>query len=268
MSSPADASPRESLSVWADSWEEVSYRVIAAHSATPVVRDLVLAPAAASLQHVAGQYLLLSDVDHRLPERSYSIANAPRQDRWLRLLITRYGAGRTSTWAHDDLRPGDEVAVSGPFGTFTLSDAHDGPVLLLAAGSGLAPLAALAQELLTGSRPVTLIFSGRTRADVIDRARYLRLASQHARFDYRYLLTRPRGEPRAPRLPECLASLLPEPDLSGWEVFTAGPGDFVSDASRAALDLGAARAAVHGEEFFADPTPWGTAAPEPTERAR
>lgn len=243
---------------WRPTFDEHRYRVAHLTHVTPAISELILDPLDEGLTHRAGQYLLLTDQEHRLPERSYSIANAPREDRRLRLLITRYEDGRTSPWA-SSLQPGETVTVEGPFGSLTLDEdrPRGTPTLLLAAGAGLAPLAALAEALLLDDDggPVALFTSARTEADMIDRDRYLRLAAEHPRLDYHPVLTRPTGRPRGARLPQRLSGLAPPEGLVGWDVFVAGPSGFVTAAQRAAVALGAAPEAVHTEEFFADPVP-------------
>ena len=62
--------------------------------------------------------MLLEDRERRVPPRSFSIANAPRQDGLILLLANRVPVGETSTWVHEWLRFGVEVSVSGPYGTF------------------------------------------------------------------------------------------------------------------------------------------------------
>ena len=58
-----------------------------------------------------------------------------------------------STWLYRGLRIGDRVLVSGPYGTFVADPGADGSVLCLAAGSGLAPIRALAGVAATDDRP-------------------------------------------------------------------------------------------------------------------
>ena len=58
-----------------------------------------------------------------------------------------------STWLYRGLRIGDRVLVSGPYGTFVADPGADGPVLCLAAGSGLAPIRALAGVAATDDSP-------------------------------------------------------------------------------------------------------------------
>jgi CDP-4-dehydro-6-deoxyglucose reductase, E3 len=240
-------------------WDPYPFRVRSSTAVTPVIRELWLSPDTAGMPYLPGQYALLSDRHDEVPPRSYSIANAPRADGAVSLLVTRVPQGRTSNWAHD-LVPGDAVTLIGPYGTFVPDRERTGPVLLLAAGSGLAPARALAEALLAEPSPraVTLVFSARTGDDAIDRARFGGWAS--ARDDFRYLLTLTR-EPRAPegrRIPDLLADVAG--DLCGWEVFASGPPGFVTGCAAAARALRADPGAVHTEEFFTEPVPW-TGAP-------
>src|SRR5512142_2883434 len=85
----------------------------------PVIAELLLRPAGPALRYQPSQYVLLGDPDGRLVVRSYSIANAPRRDNLVSLLVTRVPRGHLSSWVHDVLRPGDRVLLSGPGGSFT-----------------------------------------------------------------------------------------------------------------------------------------------------
>ena len=128
---------------------DVPYVVTALERRTSTIVEVWLSPVAESIGYLPGQYVLLEDEEHRLAPRSYSIANAPRPDAAISMLITRVPGGPTSTWVHDRLAIGDRLSLSGPYGTFIADAAWSGRLLLLAAGSGLAPIRALLQA---GSR--------------------------------------------------------------------------------------------------------------------
>lgn len=242
------------------SWGQFRYRVSSSASVTPVIRELWLAPVERALSYRAGQYVLLGDTDWRVPQRSYSLANAAREDGRVCVLVTAVAGGATSTWAHA-LRAGDEVLLEGPFGTFVTEAARDGPVLLLGAGSGLAPVRALAEHLLQHAprRPVTLFFSCRTRADLIHEEQFEDWQRRHRGFRYLRTLTRDAAAPRHERIPALLADAVGS--LAGCEVFAAGPSGFVVGCAEAARALGAAASDIRTEEFFVDPQPWTDAAP-------
>lgn len=231
------------------------YRVRSVALVTPVIRELWLEPIDALLPFRAGQYVLLADDSHAIPQRSYSVANAPRADGRLSLLVTRVPGGPTSMWAHG-LSMDDEVSVEGPFGTFVAPDDASRPVLLLGAGSGLAPLRALTEELTGTDRCVTLFFSGRADADAIDRKRFEALAATLPAFDYRLTCTRDARAHRHTRIPALLAGEFDT--LIGTEVFAAGPPGFVAGCRDAVVALGADPARVRTEEFFAADAEWTT----------
>ena len=230
---------------------EEPYRVVGRALRTPTILELRLRPLVAGLAYLPGQYLLLEDRAYTVAPRSYSIANAPRADGRLSLLVTHVPGGQASTWIHERLRVGDDVSVSGPHGTFVDDAASTAPALFLAAGSGLAPIRALIDgALLTGARPsLTLVFSARSEADVIDCKRFTRCQSLHPRFRFIRTLTREAGPAPNGRIPAVLPNLYD--GLARYDVFVAGAAGFVTACARAAEALHADHARVRTEVFFA-----------------
>ena len=233
--------------------DEAPYRVIAIEHRTRAIVEVWLQPMDQPMDYRPGEYVLLEDSMRQIPPRSYSIANAPRPDGLISLLITRVADGTTSVWVHDQLRRGDEVTVTGPYGTFVADPASTAPCLYLAAGSGLAPIRALIEAALDAipQRPLTLIFSARTEADVLDRERFGRwqIRHQHCRF-IRTLTGGPGPAPRG-RVPRVLEAACP--DLEGCDVFIAGAPGFICTCALAAEAHGAPRENVRTESFYAAP---------------
>jgi len=253
---------------WTATSEQAAYRVLARERRTPAIVELLLAPLEEPLAYLPGQYVLLEDRDGEVPPRSYSIANAPRQDGRISLLVTRVAGGPTSSWVHERLATGEEVRVSGPYGTFVSAAAVARPALYLAAGSGLAPIRALLEaELATPRRPaLVLVFSARTEADVIDAERFRAWQRDEPRFRFLRTLTRADGPPPRGRIPALLPELVGR--LDDHEVFIAGAPGFVAACAAAAEQLGAPRALVHTEVFYAEPQPWSGPAPQASEPRR
>ncbi|MGH3070439.1 MAG: FAD-binding oxidoreductase [Streptosporangiaceae bacterium] len=241
--------------------EDTEFTVAAKRQRTPVIAELLLHPAGPLLRYQPGQYMLLGDPDGGLVVRSYSIANAPRRDGLISLLVTRVPGGQLSAWVHDVLRPGDRVLLSGPYGSFTAVPGEPGPVLFLAGGSGLAPVRALAEAALRHRRvaPVVLFFSARTQRDLIDDQRFRGWQRRHPGFSYLRTLTRADGPPPTGRIPAILGDRFP--DLSGWRVYIAGAPGFVTACAAAARACGTRPGRVLTEEFFTEPQPWGAAQP-------
>jgi CDP-4-dehydro-6-deoxyglucose reductase, E3 len=245
---------------------EERYEVVGLERPTPTIVELWLRPLGEVLDYLPGEYVLLEDRERTVPPRSFSIANAPRPDGLISLLATRVAGGHNSAWIHERLRVGQEVSVSGPYGTFVEDPAATDPAVFLAAGSGLAPIRALLEAgLATHSRSsLTLIFSARSEADVIDRERFQAWQSEHPSFRFIRTLTRGAGPPPYGRIPALLPTL--QGSLHDHDVFIAGAPAFVLACAAAADALGASRARVHTEVFFVEPQPWSGSAPQAEER--
>jgi len=240
------------------SQEDALFTVVARQLRTPVIVELVLRPTGPHIDFLPGQYVLVGDVGYERTPRSYSVANAPRSDGTVTLLVTRIPDGEISPWLHQ-VEPGCELLLSGPYGSFVADPDASDPVLYLAAGSGLAPVRALLEAGLARRRPppMTLLFSARTLADLIDNERLERWAAEHPEFRYLRTLTRVAGPPPIGRIPAILADLLPR--LERHRVYIAGDSGFVVACADAARRHGAAPERVFSEEFFVEPQPWGAA---------
>lgn len=112
--------------------------------ASEIVGVVLRTPPASPMNFRAGQYV---DVIAGGARRSYSLANAPRADGLLELLVKRYPGGHLSGYWFERAQPNDLIRIEGPFGTFFLRDGGPTNILFLATGSGIAPVKALLEEL-------------------------------------------------------------------------------------------------------------------------
>jgi nitric oxide dioxygenase len=129
-----------------------------------------------------GQYVSVAVVlpDGARQIRQYSLSCAPERDEW-RITVKRVRGGETpdgevSNWLHANVRPGDVLTVSPPFGDVTLPGG-DTPLLLASAGIGATPILSMVEHLAaTGStRQVTVVHADRSPADHAHREELIRL---------------------------------------------------------------------------------------------
>lgn len=222
----------------------LDHEVIASRRRTRRIVELWLRPLTGALEFVPGQFVLLEDEAGTVQPRSYSIANAPRGDGLISLLVSRVDGGQGSGWIHDRLRVGDHVVVSGPYGTFTLPQGARASWLFLAAGSGLAPFRAMLGPALDtcSDREILLLLSARSEDEVVDHEYLAALEARRPMFSFVTTLTAD-----GPRIPELLPHLYT--NLSGTEVFAAGRRAFVEACMVTAVGLGAVPDHVHSEPF-------------------
>jgi len=224
---------------------------------TPRIKQLRLRPIGQAMRYWPGQYVTLGGNKETSPKRCYSIANAPRQDGEILLQITQVPDGKTSNWVHSCLEQGDRVQINGPYGTFIGDPTTESPVLCIAAGSGLAPILSLAEAALRRGfrKPVTLIFSAKTEADLYEKGLMSYWETKHRNFNYKPTLTH---ESNSNYLNGLVPEVLPKSfkDLSAHSVFIAGSPSFVEACIEAVKKLGAPEERIFTEGYFdqAQPT--------------
>jgi ferredoxin-NADP reductase len=206
--------------------------------------------------HKAGQHLdvRLTAEDGYQAQRSYSIASAPEDGR-LELVVERLEDGEVSPYLTDELRVGDRLELRGPIGGwFTWEAKEGGPLLLVAGGSGIAPLMAMIRHRAAAhsDAPTRLLYSSRSRDDTIYAEALDRLAAENGALEVFHTLTRsqPPGwtgySRRIDR--EMLEEIAPSPEGRPL-VFVCGPTPLVEAAATALVELGHDPARVKTERF-------------------
>jgi propane monooxygenase reductase subunit len=118
------------------------------------------------IEFTAGQFVNVEIPGTGL-QRTFSLANCPAQDDRVELIVKLYPDGAFSRFLREDAAAGTGVRVHGPYGQLKLHLSHR-PVLMIAGGSGLAPLLSMLRD--CGERgfdrPVTMFFGARTAGDL------------------------------------------------------------------------------------------------------
>lgn len=142
-------------------------RVVEIKDQSPDVKLLRLQlPANDTFSYRAGQYVefILKDG----ARRSYSMANAPHSGPGLELHIRHMPGGKFTDYVFGGLKEKEILRIEGPFGSFYLREDSQKPIVLLASGTGFAPIKALLEQLkhLGSERPVTLYWGARRPRDL------------------------------------------------------------------------------------------------------
>jgi ferredoxin-NADP reductase len=204
--------------------------------------------------HRAGQHVdvRLTAEDGYQAERSYSIASAPNGTR-LDLTVVRIADGEVSPYLADELRPGDRIELRGPVGGyFVWEPPQGGPLLLVAGGSGIAPLMAMIRlRAAAGSDVDTrLLFSSRGWDNIIYRDELERLNGNGLTVAHTLTSSQPPGWTGYARLvdAEMLADVGPSP-AERPRVYVCGPTPFAEAVTEALVHLGHAPQGIKTERF-------------------
>ncbi|MFU8850016.1 ferric reductase-like transmembrane domain-containing protein [Micromonospora sp. SL1-18] len=170
----------------------------------------------------------------------FSVSAAGNND-WLRLTVKVVGA---HTAELRDLTPGTRAWAEGPSGTFTAAHRTRERALLIAGGSGIAPLRAMLEELPPGA---ALIYRARTPADVLLQQELDWLAGARHTSVWYVIGSRNDPGPRQLMSPEGLRRLVP--DLTRRDVYLCGPGGLVDEAVRVLRRAKVPRRQIHLATF-------------------
>jgi ferredoxin-NADP reductase len=199
--------------------------------------------------HLAGQHVdvRLTADDGYQAQRSYSIASAPEDER-LAITVQRLDDGEVSPYLTETLVPGDELELRGPIGGyFVWQEALGGPLLLIAGGAGVVPLRAILRHhrAIASDIPVRLLYSARTRADLIYR-------TELEDYDTVITLTDEELQEWDGRTGRIDAAFLTETAWPAAErplVYICGPTGFVEAVADALVTLGHPAARIRTERF-------------------
>ena len=206
--------------------------------------------------HRPGQHVdvRLTAEDGYQAQRSYSIASPPEEPR-LALTVQKLGDGEVSPYLTEEVHPGDRIELRGPIGGyFTWTVADGGPLLLVAGGSGVAPLMAMVRHraAVGGGPPTTLLYSSRSWDEIIFRDELARLVAADDGLVVVHTLTRSRPPGWIGYGRRVDAAMLAEvfgPPVPGAVAYACGPTALVERTATDLLALGYAPDRIRTERF-------------------
>ncbi|MBS1130597.1 MAG: Ferredoxin:Oxidoreductase FAD/NAD(P)-binding:Oxidoreductase FAD-binding region [Proteobacteria bacterium] len=206
-------------------------------------------PASERLQFWAGQYIDILLKDGK--KRSYSLANAPHDDALLQLHIRHVPGGLFTDQVFSTMKVRDILRFNGPHGTFYLREDSKKPMILLAGGTGFAPIKAIVEHAIAEQceRPMFIYWGAKARVDLYQNALPEQWTAEHGSIKYVPVLSEPAtGDEWAGRTGFVHQAVLADfADLSGYQVYACGAPVMIEAAKRDFMARG-----LPEEEFFAD----------------
>jgi CDP-4-dehydro-6-deoxyglucose reductase len=202
------------------------------------------------LQFLPGQYIMFLLPDGR--RRAFSLANAPQHDERLELHIRYVRDGDFTHFVFHELQQRDILRIEGPFGNFYLRHNNELPILLVAGGTGFAPIKAIIEHALAEGlqRPMQLYWGVQAKRDLYQLALVEQWLQTCPHLSFVPVLSEPLAEDdwqgRTGFVHETV--LQDHPNLNGYEVYASGPPAMVAAAQAQFTSNG-----LPVEHFFSDP---------------
>jgi ferredoxin-NADP reductase len=210
----------------------------------------------------SGQYfdIRLTAPDGYQAQRSYSVSSSPHDSSSIELTIELIEDGEVSSYFHEAVEPGEKIEIRGPIGGhFTWNPSFPRPILMIAGGSGLAPIMSMIRhrkQSQTGS-PALLLFSVRNEVDILFREELEQLSSDDPSFNSIITLTRAApekwdGESRRidrSMIDNAISNLGLAPGDMPGRAYICGGSDFVESIGNYLVETGMKLASIRTERF-------------------
>jgi ferredoxin-NADP reductase len=240
--------------------------VMAVFNETPDIRTFRMARPE-GFEFKAGQFLTLRvRADGREHVRCYSISSPPGARGHLEITVKRLGL--VSGALHATIRPGSMLSVRPPAGAFVYPAGEDRPLVLIAGGVGITPLMSMLRHAIDAEpmRPVTLVYSVRTVADLAFREELQLLNRRHTQFRAFFAISDGPADPGffPGRITEALLQTT-VPDIAHAICLLCGPPPMLAAIPPVLIGLGVPKGQIGHEVFQAAVAASGGAAAQSAE---
>jgi naphthalene 1,2-dioxygenase ferredoxin reductase component len=201
------------------------------------------------LEFSPGQYATLQFTPEHI--RPYSMTGL-QTDAEIEFHIRKVPGGRVTAYVFEHLAVGAAVRVSGPLGTAYLRRKHEGPMLCVGGGTGIAPVLSIVRGALeSGMRnPIHVYFGVRSDQDLYDADRFKALAAEYPHLRFHAVVATGSALPgvRSGLVTDAIAQDLPQ--LGGWRAYICGAPAMVEAVNLVVTRLGIAPEHVHADAFY------------------
>jgi propane monooxygenase reductase component len=200
----------------------------------------------------AGQY-----VDGLVPGtqewRSYSMASPPSSRRELEFMVKLMAGGLASSYVEGGLAIGERITVRGPYGSFRLRS-EDRPAVMIAGGSGMAPILSMLRDLAErrSTKPLTFFYGARTKRDLFLLEEIEAIADSLPNFRFVPALSEATPEERWEGSTGLVTDVVARDfaDMGGMEAYLCGPPGMIDAAIPMLRKHGVAESDVHYDKFL------------------
>ncbi len=218
------------------------------------IREFRLKPATPT-RFLPGQYALLY-VPGVEGARAYSMANITDDGSAWDFQIKKVPGGSATEKLFSTAKPGDEIAVDGPFGMAFLREDAPRDILCLAGGSGLSPMVSIARGFAAcdalADRQLHFVYGGRQVRDIAGEQFLMTLAGWGNRIHYYPVISMPEGESWSGRtgfITDAAGALFGD-TLKDMEIYFAGPPAMATAVVKMMHEAKVPQGQVHYDQFY------------------
>ena len=217
--------------------------------ADDVMRIYLKLPEVERAQFLAGQYLDILLKDGR--RRSFSIANPPHDDELIELHIRRVDGGEFTRHVFEEMKEKDLLRIELPLGSFYLREDSDKPIILMAGGTGFAPVKAIVEHAIAeeADRKIYIYWGARDVASLYLSSLAQSWADTHENIQFIPVLSDlAEGDAWTGRTGYVHQAIADDfESLAGFEVYACGPPVMIEAGQKMFASKG-----LSDDDFYAD----------------
>ncbi len=202
---------------------------------------------------IAGQFITIRINDKSASPcfRGYSISSCPNGNNF-EICVKVIPLGRGSNWLNS-LNKDNEIEFIGPNGDFIFNTDSSKKILLIGAGTGIAPLKSIAEnELLNGNKQaISILWGLRYMKDIFYKDYFENLVHVHKNLTFEITLSRPENgiwEGKKGRVTEILKNLNSQ-DFENTEIYICGLKHMIEDVKNMLKEKGLSEKQIHFEKY-------------------
>lgn len=221
-------------------------------------------PSGEQLKFMAGQYLEILLKDGK--RRAFSLANAPHANTLLELHLRLIPGGQFTEYVFNEMPDKAILRLEAPFGSFFLREDTSKPIIMVAGGTGFAPIKGMIEHMLHNNikRPVSLYWGAHARQDLYMTALAEAWAAEHPHIQYIPVLSDPletdQWQGRTGFVHQAVLDDFAQTGLAEHEVYCCGAPAMVAVAHADFVAAGLSDEAFFSDAFnYAKPLPQSAA---------
>lgn len=199
-----------------------------------------------------GQYLQI-EVPGIETTRAYSIASDSKDLYHPEVIIRLVPGGVATKFVHKAMEVGDKIKITGPFGDFFLQEDSTRPIIMIAGGSGMAPIRSIIYKLMDQGFPrkATYFFGARTKKDLYYTEYFLDIAKKFPNFKYVPALSTPLPEDNWDLDIGLITDVVRRhtDDLSGHEAYLCGSPGMIDACIKVLKEKGMPEEYIYFDKF-------------------
>ncbi len=216
-----------------------------------VLRLFLKLPSTERLQFLAGQYIDILMLNGK--HRSFSLANPPHDDEHLELHVRHYEGGVFSEYAFNKLKEKSLLRIEGPLGSFFLREDSDRPIIMVAGGTGFAPVKSIIESARHKAldREIHFYWGARSKEDLYLHDLAMFWDKEMERLHYIPVLSEPHEDDQWQGRTGLVHEAVLEDfeDLSGFEVYACGPPPMVHAVVDSFTERGLSAEYIYSDSF-------------------